>query len=76
MMKKTAIKQANGSTLYKCVVCGKEAKSSHLKHHIEANHLEGISVPAISARKHSVQDTGCKSIKVLTIRATDMEMIS
>ena len=45
MIEKTLTKQANGSPLYKCVVCGKEAKSSHLKHHIEANHLEGISVP-------------------------------
>ena len=30
---------------YICKVCGKEGSRSHLKDHIEANHLEGISLP-------------------------------
>ena len=30
---------------YICKVCGKEGLSHHLRDHIEANHLEGISIP-------------------------------
>merc|ERR1712129_368420 len=28
-----------------CTVCGKEGKFSNIKDHIEANHLEGVSIP-------------------------------
>ena len=28
-----------------CKVCGKEGHSTNIRHHIEANHLEGISIP-------------------------------
>ena len=28
-----------------CIVCGKEGKSQHIKHHIEIHHLDGISIP-------------------------------
>ena len=28
-----------------CKVCGKEGKGNAIKHHIEAHHLEGISIP-------------------------------
>ena len=45
MMEKTLNKNNTGHPLYKCVPCGKEAKSGDLKKHIEANHLEGVSVP-------------------------------
>ena len=45
MMEKTLKKTANGNPLYKCATCGKEAISGNLKKHIEANHLEGISIP-------------------------------
>ena len=45
MMDKTLKKHSNGRPLYRCKSCGKEAKNSHLKQHIEANHLEGISIP-------------------------------
>ena len=35
-----------GSALYRCKVCGKEDKdNTSMKNHIEANHLEGVSVP-------------------------------
>ena len=30
---------------YICKVCGKEGQSIHIKNHIEAHHLEGISIP-------------------------------
>ena len=30
---------------YVCQVCGKESKKCNIKDHIEANHLEGISIP-------------------------------
>ena len=45
MMEKTAKKQANGFPLYKCKVCEKEEIKSGKKRHIEANHVEGLSVP-------------------------------
>ena len=45
MMMKTSNKNARGKLLYKCTLCGKEAPQTNLMNHIEANHLEGISVP-------------------------------
>ena len=42
-------KQANGTPMQKRAfifkVCGKEGKSHHIIEHIEANHLEGVSIP-------------------------------
>ena len=39
------IKQ-NGPSTYVCKVCGKEARfNTQIKYHIEANHIEGISLP-------------------------------
>ena len=35
----------NKTSTYVCKVCGKEGHPSHIKNHIERNHLEGISVP-------------------------------
>ena len=31
--------------LYHCKICGKEGQSIHIQNHIEANHLEGVSLP-------------------------------
>ena len=45
LMEKTLKKNANGQLLYTCRLCGKEAKSDHMKDHIEVNHLEGVSIP-------------------------------
>ena len=42
-------KQANGTpkqiTAFICKVCGKEGIKKDIIEHIEANHLEGISIP-------------------------------
>ena len=42
-------KQADGrpklATTFFCKVCGKEGVVSHIRDHIEFNHLEGISIP-------------------------------
>ena len=42
-------KQADGTpkraTALICKVCGKEGAPNSMRHHIEANHLEGISIP-------------------------------
>ena len=42
-------KQANGTpkqaTAFICKVCGKEGVPNAIRNHIEANHLEGISIP-------------------------------
>ena len=61
MMVKTASKSASGHPLYRCTSCGKEAKIANLKNHIEANHLEGISIPCNQCEKtfrsrHSLAD--------------------
>ena len=45
MMEKTTKKQARGFPLYSCKVCGKEETSMNMKSHIEAKHLEGVTIP-------------------------------
>ena len=45
MMTKGSRKNAQGKSLYVCHACGKESVQSQMKDHIEANHLEGISLP-------------------------------
>ena len=55
-------KQANGTPKHEkafiCKVCGKEGKGTNIVNHIEANHLEGISIPCdycgkvFGARRH------------------------
>ena len=50
MMEKTS-KRQKGQPLYRCKVCGKEAKNGDLKKHIEPNHLEGVSIPCSSCEK-------------------------
>ena len=43
VMTKTGIKGPNGRELFSCNICGKQAKHSHLRNHIEANHITGLS---------------------------------
>ena len=42
-------KQANGMPKQRtssiCKVCGKEGRPQDIKQHIEANHIEGVSIP-------------------------------
>ena len=45
MMEKTPGKNIHKQPLFRCTVCGKEAKNGDMKKHIEANHLEGVSIP-------------------------------
>ena len=45
MMEKTSRKNVHRLLLYACKVCGKESERSHMKTHIEGNHLVGVSVP-------------------------------
>ena len=51
MMMKTSSKSVDGKPLYRCTSCGKEAQMSNLKDHIEANHLEAISLPCNQCKK-------------------------
>ena len=44
MMEKTSRKNSRAKPLYICKVCGKEGENSHLKTHIEANHIKGYSI--------------------------------
>ena len=45
MMEKTERKMPNGKRSYNCIICGKEGEKGNIRQHIEANHLEGVSVP-------------------------------
>ena len=45
LMEKTSKKNENGNLLHRCKVCGNEAINTHMKTHIEANHLEGVVIP-------------------------------
>ena len=45
MLEKTSEKNAHKMPLYLCKVCGKKDKLGHIKSHIQANHLEGFSIP-------------------------------
>ena len=52
IIEKTFEKTANGLQKYRCGVCGKEGTHrGDLKKHIEANHLEGVSIPCNSCEK-------------------------
>jgi len=45
MMTKSGHTWSNGRLAYSCSVCGKEGQGNAIKDHIEANHLEGVSIP-------------------------------
>ena len=45
MMTKTANKNVHGGFLYACNTCGREGARGHMKEHIEAIYLKGISAP-------------------------------
>ena len=45
MMERTENKNVHGQPIYQCTLCGKNGKNGQLKNHIEANHLEGVSIP-------------------------------
>ena len=51
MMVKTSGVGACRNPLYKCTLCGKEAEKNNLRNHIEANHMEGISLPCNQCEK-------------------------
>ena len=38
---------------YVCQVCGKEGLNMNIKRHVEANHIEGISIPCNLCKKSS-----------------------
>ena len=46
MLEKTHNVAANGKKMFVCKVCGKQGDHEmNMKRHIEANHLEGVSIP-------------------------------
>ena len=51
MMVKTSRVGISRNPLYKCTLCGKEAEKNNLRKHIEANHMEGISLPCNQCEK-------------------------
>ena len=43
---------ANGKKTFRCKVCGKEAShANNMKKHIEATHLDGVSIPCAQCEK-------------------------
>ena len=52
LMEKSLEKDANGKTRYRCKECGKESSySNDIRKHIEATHLEGVSIPCSQCEK-------------------------
>ena len=51
MITKSENKAVGGWYLYTCTVCGKEGQKGSIKDHIEANHLEGVSIPCTSCER-------------------------
>ena len=51
MMVKTSRVGTSRNPFYKCTLCGKEAEKNNLRKHIEANHMEGISLPCNQCEK-------------------------
>jgi len=51
MISKSQNKAVGGWLAYTCTVCGKEGQNGSIKDHIEANHLEGVSIPCTSCEK-------------------------
>ena len=45
-----------------CKVCGKEGQSGNIRSHIEANHIDGISVPCANCEKN-FSTRHCKSTR-------------
>ena len=54
MLEKTGNVTANGKKLFACKVCGKAGEDQrNMKRHIEANHLEGVSIPCNLCEKRA-----------------------
>ena len=64
MMEKTQGKNKHGQPLYKCTVCGEEANNGNLEIHIEANHLEGVSIPCTHCQYNSRSRRGLVHHKI------------
>ena len=61
------IKTRNGQrTAEICKVCGKEGASQAIKDHIEANHLEGVSLPCNNCEKTYRSRTALRLHKCVT----------
>ena len=52
LLEKCSEKDTNGKTRYRCKECGKESfYSNDIRKHIEATHLEGVSIPCSQCEK-------------------------
>ena len=67
MMKQSQNKTQDGTRkAYICQVCGKEGHNSAIRNHIEANHLEGVSLPCslcerVFRSRHNLMRHNCES---------------
>ena len=74
LMTKSSRKNKHGRSIYVCNVCGKEEKDSHMKNHIEAKHLEGISIPCNFCEK-MFRTRNSKAIHVSTYHKGQQELV-
>ena len=51
MLEKTDSKMPNGKPMYRCTACGKQGEKGNMRNHIEAAHMEGISLPCNTGGK-------------------------
>ena len=74
LMTKTSRKNKHGRSIFVCNVCGKEGNDSNMKHHIEANHLEGISIPCNFCEK-MFRSRNAKAQHVSTYHKGQQELV-
>ena len=74
LMTKSLRNNKHGLPFYVCNVCGKEETRSHMKNHIEAKHLEGISIPCNFCEK-MFRTRNSKATHVSTYHKGQQELV-
>ena len=66
MMEESETMVSNGSQMgrtYQCKICGKRSSASHIRDHIEGNHLEGVLIPCVFCTKVCKSRSGMRKHK-------------
>ena len=66
MMEESETMVFNGSQMnrtYQCKICGKRSSASHIRDHIEGNHLQGVLIPCVFCPKVCKSRSGMRKHK-------------
>ena len=66
MMEESETMVFNGSQMnrtYQCKICGKRSSASHVRDHIEGNHMEGVLIPCVFCSKVCKSRSGMRKHK-------------